>query len=278
MDHLLSGIVVTLTHLAAGVIGALLLLYWIEPRLKRSRRHRELEQLSWLFPISKEDPKLLFKCSLKPRAEFAVTTKDADLSEEFFGRKPPTYRRYVHSAEALALQRMTGWLSSRGVELLPDAFYGDTERSTHLLLIGSEANLDMSGQILQIMKKRINYEGESEGENRHKYFECGDVKYACKHSAALSSDGLQRVTEDCGVIVRVTLSDNTIVLLLAGIHMHGTLAAAEVALNPAFQHRVLQHRYASFAQLVRVKVSRNGTSIDRNSLEEWRELPFVRLD
>jgi hypothetical protein len=86
------------------------------------------------------------------------------------------------------------------------------------------------------------------------------------------------VTNDYGIIARRTLAGGRVVLLLAGIHMHGTLAAAHVALNPEFQQRVLQRKYANFAQLVSVRVLRDGVSIDVTSLDEWMSLPFVPLD
>ena len=54
---------------------------------------------------------------------FGCSLKDKD----FFGRNPETYRKYVHSAEVLALQKIAERLSPLGVHLIPDAFYGSPE-------------------------------------------------------------------------------------------------------------------------------------------------------
>lgn len=257
----LSMIGLVLTHIVAGVLGALLFAYYIEPWIKHKQLLKRLEEIAWLFPISQDKPEMHFKCSLKDK--------------DFFGSAPPTYRKYVHSAEVLALQKLSENLSPLGVHLLPDAFYGSLDRSANVLLLGSDANVEMSKTILDGIKKHIGYEVPPSGEG-HRYFTSGSEKYCCKHIQG--ADGMARVIEDYGVIVRRTLSNDHVVLLLAGIHMHGTLAAAEVALNPAFQKRVLERKYTNFAQIVHTKVLENGTSLDMNSLEDWKTLPFVKFD
>ncbi|MGZ4865101.1 MAG: hypothetical protein ACXV39_10780 [Halobacteriota archaeon] len=274
MEHLLSTIGAWGTHLLAGLSAALLTLWFVEPFLKRKRQEKELDKLSWLFPISQGNPEMHFNCSLKPRLHFKPLEKEEYLFSEFFGRNPPTYRRYTHSAEVLALQMITEKLSLLGVRFLHAGFYGGTEPSGNLLLIGSESNTELSSTILAFLRKRIDRVEPPQG--GHKYFKCGEHEYKCAHTEEI--DGLSRVTQDYGVIVRRTLSDGRIVLLLAGIHMHGTLAAAQVALNKAFQQRVIQHKYDNFAQLVHVNVLGDGTSIDVNSLDDWKNLPFVNLD
>lgn len=272
MENLISAVGVVATHLAAGLIGVFSM-HWIEPMIKRRQRRKQLRQLSWLFPISDQKPEMHFKCSLKPGIDFKPAPKDDGVFAEFFGQNPPSYRKYVHSAEVLALQMITEKLTPLGVRFVDAGFYGGTGNSGNLLLIGSDANNKMSDTILAGLQERIGYDAAPNG---HRYFSCGKHKYGCKHTGEAGS--LTRVTEDCGVIVRRTLSDGRVVLLLAGVHMHGTLAAACVALNPAFQRRVLESKHANFAQLVRVTVLDDGTSIDVNSLDEWDKLPFVNLD
>jgi hypothetical protein len=274
MEHLWEAFGTVATHLAAGLIAALIALYMVEPFLKRKKQRKELDKLSWLFPVSQDNPKMHFKCSLKPPSFFGSLAGEGGLCDEFFGRNPATYRRYVHSAEVLALHMITEKLSPLGVTFLHSGFYGGDESSGNLLLIGSESNTELSGTIMRFLRKRIDQVEPPGG--GHKYFKCGEHEYRCAHTN--ETDGLQRVTEDYGVIVRRTQTDGRIVLLLAGIHMHGTLAAAQVALNPAFQRRVLEHAYSSFAQLVHVRVLSDGASIDVNSLDDWTDLPFVRLE
>jgi hypothetical protein len=93
-----------------------------------------------------------FRCSLKPAAIPSGT--DPDFLEQFFGRNPPTYRRYVHSAEVLALQMITERLSPLGVKFLHSGFYGGTAADSNLL-IGSESNNELSIAILKFVANRI---------------------------------------------------------------------------------------------------------------------------
>ena len=260
-------------HLAVGLLMAGIVI-WFEASHRRRRKRRALEDLSWLFPISQEKPEMDFTCSLKPGDRFKPSNSDQALFTEFFGQNPSTYRRYVHSAEVLALQMITEKLSPLGVKFSQGGFYGGGGPNRNLLLIGSESNNQMSTTTLEFLKKRIDRVEPPGG--GHKYFQCGGNSFHCDHE--VGADGLARVTRDFGVIVRRTLADGSIVLLLAGIHMHGTLAAAQVALNPAFQQRVLAHKYPSFAQLVSVNVLNDGCSIDVSSLDTWKDLPFVNLD
>lgn len=249
-----------------------------EKILRKRRKLRALKDLSWLFPMSQEKPEMDFHCSLKPGDRYGDHYNDFGsdqaLLTEFFGRNPSTYRRYVHSAEVLALQMITEKLSPLGVRFSYGGFYGSAASNRNLLLIGSDSNNPMSKTTLEFLTNRIDHAQPDEG--GHKYFQSGGVKFECAHESV--AGGPDKVTRDVGVIVRRTLAEGNIILLLAGIHMHGTLAAAQVALNPAFQRRVLTHKYPSFAQLVRVRVLGDGCSIDPSSLDEWMDLPFVNLE
>ena len=177
MEHLLSAVNTFGTHLAAGLVAALLTLWLVEPFLKRKRQKKELDKLSWLFPISQGNIEMHFKCSLKPRLQFKPLAKDEDLFNEFFGRNPATYRRYVHSAEVLALQMITEKLTPLGVKFLHAGFYGGAESSGNLLLLGSESNTELSATILSFLRKRIDQVEPPQG--GHKYFKCGEQEYKC---------------------------------------------------------------------------------------------------
>ena len=155
------------THITAGVVAALLV-FAIEFVARKWLRRRALRRLSWLFPISQSNAEMYFKCSLKPNVRYRFTESSSDLFTQFFGRNPPTFRNYVHSAEVLALQLITESLSPLGVKFSQASFYSGGEPNQNVLLIGSESNNDMSKTVLDLMHKRIDRVEPIGG--GHKYF------------------------------------------------------------------------------------------------------------
>ena len=157
MENLISAVGVVVTHLAAGLLGVFSM-HLIEPIIKRRQQRKQLRQLSWLFPISDKKPEMYFKCSLKPGDKFKPDPKDGGAFVEFFGRNPSSYRKYIHSAEVLALQMITEKLAPLGVRFFDSSFYGGSGNSGNLLLIGSDANNEMSKTILAGLQERIKYD------------------------------------------------------------------------------------------------------------------------
>ena len=237
MDQLLSDLELGIWHFFAAllVVGVT---HGTQRLYKWHSRRKELERLSWLFPFSKERPEIQFRCSLKPSNELQNLSGNDELFQEIFGKNPSTFRKYVHSAEALALQMITEYLSPLGVRFVETGFYaGSTGRSGNLLIIGGGKNNELAKQIVNDLQNVIIFE---QRRGKHSIFRYDDKIYGCKHENKIFS--MNAVTRDHGIIVRRTRTDKSVVLLLAGIHMHGTLAAAQVAIKEKFKRRVIIKR------------------------------------
>jgi hypothetical protein len=153
-------------------------------------------------------------------------------------------------------------LAKIGVTLDASHFYGMPE-SPRLLLIGSEKNnprdlYSRGGLGPYVLAHNKGRHASFVHKETQQEFRCQD-----------EDEGFVR--RDYGVIFRKSHLGQTRVLL-AGIHMHGTLGAIEVALQREFQRRVLDHKYSSFVQLVEVHVARDGYSVPPEQIiwkSEW---------
>jgi hypothetical protein len=156
-----------------------------------------------------------------------------------------------------------------GITLDLGNFYGTPPSTKNLLLIGSKA---YNKESKEIMKNLGDYTCNFPV-NKHLYFSIGTNDYKCEDQDKGKNP---KVIEDYGIIVR-RLKEDKLVLLLAGIHMHGTLAAMEVALMNTFQSEVKRKGYKYFAQLVNVEVDRDdGLGIISTSIK-WEDYPLVQL-
>lgn len=217
-------------------------------------RYRDKGLISKIFPFTNADSELEVKCSLK-RIQG--------------GENPPSLRAYVHSAETLALQKIAKHLHGHNISLNVISFYSVPQEEKNLLLIGAASYNELSKHILDgVTEFQIKHY-----KDQHDSFEYNGESYSCKHQ--LSNTG-SKVTEDYGIILRKRLSEDHLVLLLGGIHMHGTLAAAEVAMKKEFQRKIRKKKYREFIQLVRVRVAEDGLSLINSSIE-WDELPLLQI-
>lgn len=179
--------------------------------------------------------------------------------------EPSSLRQYVHSAEAIALIKVTDALHACSVELDVSQFYDyPTEAKSHLL-IGSNAHNELSKKLLSDLG-HMKYVPNSAG---HSHFLYKNEPMICNHEDT-------KVTRDYGVIVRRSYHGNQWKLLLAGIHMHGTLAAAEVSLLEEFQERVRASGLKCFAQLVEIEVAPDGLGVPIDQVK-WKNFDLVEL-
>lgn len=239
----------------AEIALAAALPFGIEKTLRWHLRRRRLKDVSHVFPVSAEDRSMTVKCSILRTVG---------------GKSPETIRAYVHSAEALALKNVTSSLEPLGIKLDLGSFYGPPTNAKHLLLIGSGAhNPDSEAMMMNIGKYSCVFPKSGE----HFYFMLNGLPYKCIHKQNTSEI---HVATDYGLIARRRLGER-LVLLLAGIHMHGTLAAAEVALSKQFQSEVRSKGFSSFSQLVKVDVeAKLGLDIQSITIN-WRDYPLSQL-
>ncbi len=216
--------------------------------------HRDKRLISKVFPFTSADTQLEVKCSLKK-------TQD--------GKNPPSLRTYVHSAETLALQKIAKHLHGHDVALNVGSFYSIPQEEKNLLLIGAASYNELSKHILECIDGFSIYHYD----NHHARYEHNGEIYECVHKEF--EDG-SKVTDDYGLVVRKKLSDGHYVLLLGGIHMHGTLAAADVAITRDFQRKIRKKKLREFIQLVRVRVADDGLSLIKSSIE-WDNLPLIEI-
>lgn len=237
-----------------GYIVSVLLTLVIEKMARTYIQYRDQRLISNVFPFTRSDSQLEVKCSLKRMQD---------------GKNPPSLRAYVHSAETLALQKIAKHLHGHNVTLNVISFYSVPQEEKNLLLIGAASYNELSKHILA----DVNEFKIIHNEDCHTIYECEGGKYTCSH--ATTEDG-SKVTEDYGIVLRKRLSDEHFVLLLGGIHMHGTLAAAEVAMTRKFQSKIKKNKLREFIQIVRVRVADDGLSLIKSSVE-WECLPLIQI-
>lgn len=225
----------------------------LEKTYQRYKIRKEFKLIRNVFPVTNDDNEIEVKCSV---------------TKTLSGKNPPSLRAYVHSAETLALQKVAKYLGDISIRLKFSSFYGRPQEGTNLLLIGSGAYNELSEEIMKEMGE-LSYVRPS---SSHAYFAYKDKIFRCEHS----TDDNRSVKKDYAVILRKPVWENKIVLLLAGIHMHGTQAAIEVAMSPSFQKRIRKSRNKYFVQLIEVNVANDGLSIALNGVR-WTNLPFIGL-
>lgn len=245
------------------------------------RERQKLASLRTVFPI----PAIPFLNHLfdyvadRPRTQLNV---HCSLVKKEDGSSPPTFRAYVHSAEVLGLAELISKLSRLGVEV-DVKLDQEVNRNVGTILIGSDANLAASGDILKGLPGII----WDRGPNRHtqiKWTQEGkEESLLCSHEATITfenKDGslttANRVTRDFGLIVRKQSQDDTDVLLLAGIHMYGTLAALVTALEDGFRNEVRKFNNRHFVKLVEANVAKNGLDLSSDPVRRSR-FPLVPL-
>lgn len=215
--------------------------------------HKEVKSLRAVFPFTKQSPKFSVKCSMK-------IIKD--------GTNPPSLRSYVHSAEIMALHKIAKSFHEKPVTIKFDSFYSSPQENQNLLLIGASAYNEISRHIMADMGPL----SLCKSNDSHSFFKLNKTEYRCKHTSCDNA----KVVEDYGIILRKSVYENNIVLLLGGIHMHGTLAAAEVALSSKFQQTVKESKNRFFVQLVKTSVMEDGFSLAPNAII-WEDYPLIVL-
>ncbi len=225
----------------------------LEKLYQRYKIRREFSLIKEVFPVTLDDNEIEVKCSVTVKMD---------------GRNPASLRAYVHSAETLALQKVAKYLDDVSIKLKFSSFYGRPQEDRNLLLIGSGSYNELSEDIMRDMGE-LSY---NRSPNSHAYFTYQRKKFTCIHS----NDTYHRVIQDYGVILRKPVWESKIVLLLAGIHMHGTLAAVEVAMSSEFQKKIKEIGYQYYAQLLKVTVAKDGLSLALNGID-WKNLPLIEL-
>lgn len=239
-------------------------------RLGRLRHVFPVSDVNMWKLISEKDRTFSVRCSI-------VSPK---LPE---GDKPKTIRKYVHSAEVLALSRLMRELRPGFIALNMDNFYGNTStfEDSNLLLLGLNRNNKLTESILlkldKYTKGRVRY---VQSRNGHPYFsykeDNANKKKCCCDS--VKEEQTQQVHKDCGVIIRAPRpgSNNKVVLILGGIHMHGTLAATILALDKKFQKSVKKEKY--FVKLIEVSVP-DGINVENQNInsEKYQLVPISTI-
>ena len=253
-----------LTDLFWLPIGAVL--GWLVDRaaakLLASRKRR---QLAFVFPISESDHEIPVRCSVIKKID---------------GQYPSTFRAYVHSAEAIAMQNISREFARCGLHLGIGGFYaeGASEDHRNLILLGSDERFNpYCGELLQDLGTDIRH---VPGNGSHKHFEyrknSGDPWQELRCDPCQAGEDGTKFTKDYGLIIRKRLTADSNVLMCAGIHMHGTLAAVQVALDSAFQDEVKKCGFAFFVQVIKVAVRKDGLSLANDGVS-WKDYDLKEL-
>lgn len=241
-------------ELILGIVISVPLTLIIEKMARAYIRHRDKRLISKVFPFTNSDTQLEVKCSLKKIQD---------------GKNPQSLRAYVHSAETLALQKIAKHLHGHDVTLNVVSFYSIPQEKKNLLLIGAASYNELSKHILEGIDEFIIHYYK----DHHANYEHNGKIYECSHTAFENGS---KVVVDYGLVVRKKLSDEHYVLLLGGIHMHGTLAAAEVAITRDFQRVIGKKKFKEYIQLVKVNVADDGLSLITSSID-WKNYPLIEI-
>jgi hypothetical protein len=215
----------------------------------------------------------------RPRARLQVRTS---LVKAVGGTNPATYRAYVHVAEVDELVKMVKQLAAMGVEVdyQPDC---SIDTGVGAVLIGSDANLHMSGSILKNLGPNIDWKQEIGAHAVITWKRGNEEPLKCDHAPYVYIDETnqtpvttKRVSEDYGIVVRKEMDDGVDVLLCAGMHMHGTAAALRTALQKGFQQEVKRTGCGHFAKVLKAHVDENGLSLAVDPVERTK-FPLQKL-
>lgn len=255
-----------LAGLAPYVLGAILgaaMRTPLEHAFAKIVGWRRMRRLQYVLPLGRENQSV--ELLIRPSLEVMSS-----------GRKGASKRGYTHAAEVEALTLLLR--KTLGTPFKINFRYGEvsTEAREDWIIFGlSRHRSDISDGLLAEVDGRFGIKivkDDTEFEFAHQYFQTAAATFRCEH--AKDEQHHSKVTIDYGLIARLKMIGGNYVLLCGGIHMFGSQAALEVALDPEFIDRVRQASASEFAQLVKVGVKSDGLFIDRSSIQ-WKTLPFA---
>lgn len=242
--------------LLIGAVASLILGIVYE---KRVSPWFDLRKLRQVLPV--QDLPLKSSIRIRPSLEIIVA-----------GSPKRSKRAYTHSCEVLALHKLYGKLHGLPVNISAD--YSETIQmvDANWILLGLRRNNPLSETMVNELMARTDLALVVSG-GGEPYFRSStannEASFKCEH------DG-DRVTKDYGIIYRKTMGTGNIWLLCAGIHMYGTQAALEIALNPDFIRKIRKNRCTQFIQLVEVEVDKSGIMINPDI--KWKTLPLICIE
>ncbi len=219
----------------------------------------DLRKLRQVLPV--RDLPLKSSIRIRPSLEIIVA-----------GNPQPSKRAYTHSCEVLALHKLYSKLHGLPINISADYSEKIQTMDANWILLGLRRNNPLSEAMVNELMSRTDL-ALVVTDGGEPYFRSStannQASFKCEH------DG-DRVTKDYGVIYRKTMGTGNIWLLCSGIHMYGTQAALEIALNPDFIRTIRKKRCTQFIQLVEVHVDKSGIMIKPDI--EWKTLPLICIE